>query len=196
MKATDMIDFFIEEAQHHVINDERSKNSDHALLANGRKGGKSKTNPKRSGGKDKGNDSEIICYNCKKPGHKRSECWSKGGGKEGQGPGRKETPKADKAVVAVADDDKNEMFAFTCTSDYANVAEALQIPKSKLGSCINSGASDVYCPDQERFVNYRPIDRSITTADGRKHHHQSKRENYYDYTSFRRPIQNIWCQIS
>ena len=37
-----------------------------------------------------------------------------------------------------------------------------------LGSCINSGASEVYCPDQEKFANYKQIDQSITTADGRK----------------------------
>ena len=30
----------------------------------------------------------IECYNCRKEGHCRSECWAKGGGKEGQGPRR------------------------------------------------------------------------------------------------------------
>ncbi|EJT96526.1 hypothetical protein DACRYDRAFT_37182, partial [Dacryopinax primogenitus] len=28
----------------------------------------------------------IICNNCKKPGHIKADCLSKGGGKEGQGP--------------------------------------------------------------------------------------------------------------
>ena len=39
---------------------------------------------------------------------------------------------------------------------------------SKLGSCIDSGASEVYCPDREKFANYKQIDWSITTANGRK----------------------------
>ena len=56
---------------------------------------------------------------------------------------------------------------FVCTSAYANVAEALKVPKSKLGTCVDSGASRDYCPDREKFTNYRPIDHNITTADGR-----------------------------
>lgn len=28
---------------------------------------------------------EIECYNCKKCGHVKANCWAKGGGKEGQG---------------------------------------------------------------------------------------------------------------
>jgi len=64
------------------------------------------------------------------------------------------------------DNGKEEMFTFTCMSDYANVAEALQVSKSKLVSCIDSGASDIYSP--EKFANYRPITQDITTVDGRK----------------------------
>ena len=29
---------------------------------------------------------DVECYNCHKKGHTRDNCWSKGGGKEGQGP--------------------------------------------------------------------------------------------------------------
>ena len=32
---------------------------------------------------------EIECFNCHKKGHKKAECWAKGGGKEGQGLGMK-----------------------------------------------------------------------------------------------------------
>ena len=66
------------------------------------------------------------------------------------------------------DDDDKELFAFTCTSDFANVAEALQVPKSWLGTCIDSGASRVYSPDSSKFTNYKLIDCSITTADGQQ----------------------------
>ena len=113
-------------------------------------------------------ENRQLSYNCDKLGHKQFECWAKGGGKEGQGPGKKKSAKAQKAVVAIADSEKDKLFAFTCTSNYANIAKTLQVLKSKLGSCIDSGASEVYCPDQEKFANYRLIDQSITTADGRK----------------------------
>ena len=44
------------------------------------------------------------------------------------------------AVVAVKDDE-NELFTFTCTSDYAAVVEKLNLSKSKLGTCVDSGVS-------------------------------------------------------
>jgi hypothetical protein len=171
MKSADLIAFLIEEAQHRVINDERSKNSEQALAAHGKRKGKGKAD--RGKGKDKAlnADSDITCHNCKKPGHKKADCWAKGGGKEGQGPKQKKgksTAKSETATVAAVDDDDKEMFAFTCTSDFANVAEAIQVPKSRLGTCIDSGASRVYSPDGTKFTNYKSIDRSITTADGRQ----------------------------
>ena len=92
-------------------------------------------------------------------------CYAKGGGKEGQGPRQKaakavqaaKAAKTETAVVAIAENEKNKMFAFSCTSDYANVAEALQTSKSKLGSCVDSRASDMYSPNHKKFTNYRPI---------------------------------------
>ena len=51
--------------------------SDAAFFAGGSlKGGK--------GGK--GGKSDVECFNCHKKGHKKADCWAKGGGKEGQGP--------------------------------------------------------------------------------------------------------------
>ena len=111
-------------------------------------------------------DSEEVCDNCKKPGHGKPDCWSKGGGKEGQGPRRNKSKKTEESATITAANDKEELFAFTCTFDYAAVAEKLQVPKSKLGTCINSSASRDYCPDCLKFPNYRPIDQSITTANG------------------------------
>ena len=113
MKASDLIDFLIEEASHHIINDERAKNSDHTLMASGKKGGKGKSKWKKDGDKEKTDELEIICYNCNKPGHKQFDCWAKGGGKEGQGPGQKKSAKAQKAIVAIADSEKDKLFAFT-----------------------------------------------------------------------------------
>ena len=66
------------------------------------------------------------------------------------------------------DDDDKELFAFTCTSNFANVAEALHVPKSRLRTCIDSGASRVYSPDHSKFSNYKLIEHGITTADGQQ----------------------------
>ena len=70
------------------------------------------------------------------------------------------------ATIVAVDNDNKELFAFTCMSDFANIAKALQVPKSRLGTCIDSGASRVYSPDSLKFANYKSIDRSITMADG------------------------------
>jgi hypothetical protein len=168
MKPSDLIAFLLEEAQHRVINDERTKNSELALAAHSNKGGKHKANHGKGKGKPQNADSDVICSNCNKSGHKAEDCWSKGGGKEGQGPKQKKKPKKTESAIVAADDDDKELFAFTCTSDYANVAENLQVPKSRLGTCVDSGASRDYSPDRSKFQNYKAIKRSITTADGRK----------------------------
>src|SRR5215472_10701665 len=51
---------------------------------------------------DKKKDSNIECFNCHKKGHKKADCWSKGGGKEGQGPkskkGKEKTAESAKAA--------------------------------------------------------------------------------------------------
>ena len=63
----------------------------------------------------------------------------------------------------------DEIFAFTCTSDYVEVTNTLNIPKSRLGACINSGTSRHYSPDCDAFINYSPINNTtITTADSCK----------------------------
>ena len=167
MKPSDLIAFLIEEAQHRVINEER-KNPERALAAHAKRKGKERANRNKSDEKALNADSNIVCHNCKIKGHRKADCWAKGGGKEGQGPRQKKGKKAETATVAAVDDDDKELFAFTCTYDFANVAEALQVPKSRLGTCIDSGASRVYSPDRSKFTNYKSIDRRITTADGRQ----------------------------
>jgi len=169
MKSSDLIAFLLEEAQHRAINDERSRGPEQALATQAKWKGKGKGKAKQAKSDDKAlnADSEITCHNCGKKGHKKLDCWAEGGGKAGQGPRQRKGKKAETATVAATEDD-DKFFAFTCTSDFANVAEALQVPKSRLGTCIDSGASRVYSPDRSKFTNYKPIDRGITTADGRQ----------------------------
>ena len=163
MKPDDLMNFFIEEAQHRVINSERSKNSDSALAAQGKKGRRG------HGNKREKSKSSVTCENCGKSGHTKPNCYSQGGGKEGQGPRqKKKKEKKSEESAAVAKSEENELFTFTCTSDYVALTEVLKLPKDKFGACMDSGASDHYCPDRTQFRNYRTLDnRDITTADGR-----------------------------
>ena len=53
----------------------------------------------------KGGKSDVECFNCHKKGHKKADCWAKGGGKEGQGPrskGKKDDGKDSKGRGAAA----------------------------------------------------------------------------------------------
>src|ERR1700677_619057 len=90
MKPDDLMNFFIEEAQHRIINTERSKNGDSALAVHRKKGKKGRYG---KGPKSKPN---VMCENCSGAGHTKPDCWSKRGGKEGQGPRQKKSKGADK----------------------------------------------------------------------------------------------------
>ena len=119
MKINDLIFFITKEAQHCLINDECTKMAETALAAHVKRNGKWKGAKSKTG---KSNP-DVNCKNCKKNGHTKNDCWSKRGGKEGQGPKQnKKTTKVETAIVAANVED-NKMFAFTCTSNYAMVAE-------------------------------------------------------------------------
>ena len=170
MKPDNLITFITEEAQHHVINDEHTKNAESALAALGKK---QRTRKHRSNkGKEKSTPG-ATCENCKNAGHTKANCWAKGGGKEGQGPrgqnSKKGEKKAETAAAVEATGNADEIFAFTCMSNYIEVANALNVPKSQLGACIDSSASQHYSPNHNAFINYSPINNTtITTADGHK----------------------------
>ena len=83
MKPDDLITFIIEEAQHHIINNECTKNVESVLAALSKKQRTRKQHSNK--GKEKSTPS-VTCKNCKNTGHTKVNCWSKGGGKEGQGP--------------------------------------------------------------------------------------------------------------
>ena len=151
MKPDDLMNFFVEEAQHRVINAERSADGGSALAVQGKKG------KRNYGSKREKSKSGVSCENCGKSGLTKPNCYSKGGGKEGQWPKRKDHKKGAKKTdesAAVAKTEDEELFAFTCTSDYASLANALRLPKDRYGACIDSGASNHYCPDRNNFENY------------------------------------------
>jgi GAG-pre-integrase domain len=110
---------------------------------------------------------DVTCKNCDRPGRSKSDCWSKGGGKEGQGPRQKKKGKTNKTINVVTDDENSELFTFTCMSDCIAVANFLDVLKSRLGMCISSGASWHYCPDRTKFTDYKQVKCKIMMADGR-----------------------------
>jgi hypothetical protein len=165
MKSDDLISFIIEEVHHRVISDKRGKNAESALVANAKRGGKHQHGKQKRFEKHCKHHCDDAYGNCGKPGHMSAECWSKGGGKEGQGPRQRKPKKVASAVIAV-DDEDDKLFCFTCTSDYVNVANSMPVLKSKKTGCVGSGASSDYSLDRSKFTNYRSIDRDITTADG------------------------------
>ena len=137
MKPDDLMNSFIEEAQHHTINSQHSRNGDFALAVHGWKG---KRGYDHNGEKSK---SSITCENCSKPSHTKPNCYLRGGGKEGQGlrQGRfnKQREKRHKESAAIAKVEDEVLFAFTCTSNYHTLTNS--------GACMDSGASDHYCPE-------------------------------------------------
>jgi hypothetical protein len=164
MSPTDLMAFFLEEANHRVI-EEAKHPGETALFVQGKKQKHSQSHGKPKKGK--------VCDNCHGKGHVKDDCWSKSGGKEGQGPrqkaaSKKEEKKPTEIAAAAAD---GNLFTFSCTSDYAEIAQGLNLPATKLGGgIIDTGASSHFCPDRTKFQNYRPlVGRSIHTADGRSH---------------------------
>ena len=165
MSPDDLIAFIIEEAQHHMINDKCMKTAESALAACMKKAEKPRG---RGRNKSKNAQADITCEDCGKPGHGKPDCYSKGGGKKGQGlRQRKNKDKQPESAVVAINDDENKLFAFACTSDFAAVVKKLNLPKSKLGTCVDSGATHDYCPDHSKFVNYKTVEQDITMADGK-----------------------------
>src|SRR5258707_15477516 len=71
--------------------------------------------------KKKAKNKDIECYNCKKKGHIKAECWAKGSDKEGQGPKRSKDRSADDKNKSKSDGkDKNKRKG----KDTANAAQA------------------------------------------------------------------------
>jgi len=122
----------------------------------------------------------VECYNCKKHGHVKADCWVKGGGKEGQGPARggrdprKESMAAaqeepDIEVWAVIEEAEEERMVGEEGQQHAAIAaSSARTSRGVESELYNSGASHHMSPFRHRFVSYRSIDpRPITAADKR-----------------------------
>ena len=113
--------------------------------------------------------SDVECFNCHKKGHMKSDCWAKGGGKEGQWPKKKGNAKDSAATAAEKTQD---------IEAWAAIEEAEESPASTTEESVNSitvetelydsGASSHMSPFQDKFVTYQVIPpRPIMSADKR-----------------------------
>ena len=95
-------------------------------------------NDKRSNGtsanKNREPKSVDHCVNCNRDGHTKVECWSTGGGKEGEGPKQRVLKKHENAQTAVTasyeKSDEDKLFAFASTLTYSALTDTLSMPKS------------------------------------------------------------------
>ena len=83
----------------------------------------------RGGRAGKRTNKDIECFNCHKKGHKKPDCWAKGGGKEVQGPRLKErkekegeSKKGNQEVANIAGED-GIWVAITSSSDDEEMAD-------------------------------------------------------------------------
>ena len=129
--------------------------------------------------KKKKQRSDVECFNCHKKGHMKSDCWAKGGGKEGQGPKKKARGSKDsgaKAEVAAGTEqakDKNaDIEVWAAITEDEGAEQFPQVPVLAAGEdasveaeLYDSGASRHMSPYREQFVTYRDIPaRPITAA--------------------------------
>jgi hypothetical protein len=152
----DIVSFVTEEYEHRQLSVSRASHA--------KRGGNSALsvdNSRKGSAKAKGAGPDTTCYNCQGKGHYKANCWSKGGGKEGQAPKRDlrrgaSNLKPVASVAAVPEAQKDYAFAST---DAKPVGERCVI--------IDSGATSHFCPDRAKFVTFTEIaSQDVRMADG------------------------------
>ena len=130
MSPTNLITFFTKEVENHVINDECTKTAESALIAHGKNCSKS------SGTRWKNNVAPNIdaqCDSCQRLGHIKPDWQSKGGEKEGQGSEHRKPKKiknpTESATVSDSKLTDEDLFVFTCNSNFSTFADATSVPK-------------------------------------------------------------------
>jgi len=112
----------------------------------------------KSRGKFRGDNpnKDKECYNCHKKGHVSSDCWAKGGGKEGQGlKGRKGLKKGNKVNQA---EEVN-----TDLNDCAYMASPFTHSReiTKYDWLLDSGTTSHICTIRDAFTEFRAVDETL-----------------------------------
>jgi hypothetical protein len=96
------------------------------------------------------------CFNCKKKGHVKGDCWAKGGGKEGQGPkGRKGHKKGNRANQAEeVNTDLNDSAYMA--SPFTHSHEI-----TKYDWLLDSSTTSHICTVREAFTEFRAVDETL-----------------------------------
>lgn len=115
---------------------------------------------------------QIKCQNCNKKGHLKSDCYSKGGGKEGQGPrqiARRKKEEADSKVkqVQLAEDNAFHVSHMASAEKSQDENCSLSTPKWSHDTWIaDSGASSHIANRREMFTEYTPTNGILNVAGG------------------------------
>jgi hypothetical protein len=137
---------------------------EHRLLHNpqsARKGGNAALHAGNSTCQGQGATRDSVCFNCNRMGHFKTECWAKGGRKEGERPtgqGQRNggKPAANTAAAAPTPSPNNFVFA-----------TAASIQAGRVGTIIDSGATSHFFPDCTKFITFEAIKaQDIHTVDG------------------------------
>src|SRR5580765_7497394 len=100
----------------------------------------------------KGGNQNAECYNCHKKGHLAADCWSKGGGKEGQGPkGRKKGKKGGHRANQAEEVNSN---LNDCAYMVSEPHKSHDI--SKFDWLLDSGATSHICTVRDAFTDFTP----------------------------------------
>ena len=138
---------------------------DEVLGANA--GGKNKNKNKGKGKSKK----DVECFNCGNRGHYKSDCWAKGGGKEGQGPRRRGQDGAASADQQQPSQPQPDIGAWAAIEEVSKEEQDQQSFASELrtqSELYDSGASCHMSPFRQQFISFRPIPpHPILAADKR-----------------------------
>jgi transposase InsO family protein len=101
-----------------------------------------------------GPKSDVKCFNCNKKGHMKADCWSKGGGKEGQGPKRGKGG-GSRGKSNQAQENVNETL-----KDVSYMART-EDTISKSDWVLDSGTTSHICPNRDTFASIEPMNGTI-----------------------------------
>jgi hypothetical protein len=134
----------------------------HRLLCNpqsARKSGNAALHAGNGTRQGQGATKDTICYNCNKTGHFKTDCWAKGGRKEGQRPTGQGQRNGSKTAANTA--------TTTPSPSPDNYAFATSAQVGRGGTIIDSGATSHFCPDCAKFITFEAIKaQDVHTADG------------------------------
>lgn len=136
--------------------------NDAALIFRNRQSGKPGPSPQQ-----RKNDSK--CHNCGKTGHWQSECWSKGGGKEGQQPNGRSNGRHKHFKERVKQANEELVNAMTDQA-YATREEHVMLGQSNERTRWygDSGATSHLANDRAMFTTYQPTSNQRVTGIGGK----------------------------